>query len=796
MALLAALAASFVGGVAAWDPSLYTSSPAVLPSPNTTGIGWEEAFAKAKDFLAELTLEEKTALVTGTTGPCAGNIIGIERLNFTGLCLQDGPLAIRQATYASVFPAGVNAGASFDRELLYKRGLYIGEEFKGKGSEIMLGPVAGPLGRTPWGGRNWEGFGADPYLSGIANAETVRGIQDAGVQATTKHYIGNEQETQRNPSTADDGTTIESVSTNIDDRTMHELYVFPFADAVRAGSASIMCSYNRLNGSYGCQNSKMLNGVLKEELGFQGYVMSDWGAVHSGVATIESGLDMNMPGGIGFTNSTPSFWGANATAAVTNGTIPESRIDDMVLRIMTPYFHLGQDKSFPLVDKSSADINGVAKSNFGYDFELGPIVDVRTEEHTQFIREAAANSTVLVKNTGSLPLKKPKNIAVFGNDAGDFVAGLYSLTAGFSADTVEQGTLASGGGSGTGRFSYLVTPLEAIKAKAKEDGALVQFILDNEVITTDGIDTIIPTEDTMDTIVPPADVCLVFIKSWATEGYDRATLEPQHNGTGVVNTVAAACNNTIVIHNGAGPVILPFASHPNVTAILLSHFPGQESGNSLVDVLYGAVNPSGHLPYTIPKSEDVASPRIVNSTALVETTDPNAWQDPFTEGLFIDYRYYALQNNSAVAYPFGFGLSYTSFALADLAVSALVSNASALPDASAPIVPGGNKDLWTPLYTATASVTNTGDVAGAAVPQLYVNLAAAGAPAGTPAWQLRGFDRVDLAPGETKTVEFELLRRDLSFWDVEAQQWRLPSGTIDVQVGFQYGKAEVTGSLA
>lgn len=141
----------------------------------------------------------------------------------------------------------------------------------------MLGPVAGPLGRTPWGGRNWEGFGADPYLSGIANAETVRGIQDAGVQATTKHYIGNEQETQRNPSTADDGTTIESVSTNIDDRTMHELYVFPFADAVRAGSASIMCSYNRLNGSYGCQNSKMLNGVLKEELGFQGYVMSDWG---------------------------------------------------------------------------------------------------------------------------------------------------------------------------------------------------------------------------------------------------------------------------------------------------------------------------------------------------------------------------------------------------------------------------------------------------------------------------------------------------------------------------------------
>lgn len=788
MALLV-LAISFMGGVsAAWDPSLYTTSPAVLPSPNVTGTGWEDAFAKAQDFLAELTLEEKTALITGTSGPCPGNIIGIERLNFTGLCLQDGPLAIRQATYASVFPAGVNTGASFDREQFYKRGLYMGQEFKGKGAEIALGPVAGPLGRTPWGGRNWEGFGADPYLSGIANAETVLGIQDAGVQATTKHFIGNEQDTQRNPSVAEDGTTIESVSINIDDRTMHELYVWPFADAVRAGTASIMCSYNRLNGSYGCQNSKILNGILKDELRFMGYVMSDWGAVHSGVATIESGLDMNMPGGIGFSSSTSSsLWGANATAAVNNGTVPESRIDDMILRIMTPYFHLGQDKDFPLVDKSSAAINGNAESSFGYPFELGPIVDVRTEEHTQFIRESAANSTVLLKNTGSLPLKAPKSIAVFGNGAGDYEAGLYSFVGAFLADPVEQGTLASGGGSGTGRFSYLVTPLEAIKARAKQDDALVQFILSNEIITQYGIDS----------IQPAPEVCLVFIKSWATEGFDRDELEPEHNGTGVVETVADSCSNTIVVHSGAGPVLLPFASHPNVTAILLSHFPGQESGNSLVDVLYGDVNPSGHLPYTIPSSLSVASPPIVNSTQLVETTDPNAWQDPFTEGLYIDYRYYALKDGS-VHYPFGFGLSYTTFSLSELSVTAVAgtSNSSSLPSAAAPVLPGGNADLWKPLYVANVSVSNTGDVAGAAVPQLYVNIADAGAPAGTPQWQLRGFDRVDLAPGQTKTVGFELLRRDVSFWDVEAQQWRLPGGTIGVEVGFNFEERPVKASLA
>ena len=155
----------------------------------------------------------------------------------------------------------------------------MGQEFKGKGAHVALGPVAGPLGRSPYGGRNWEGFSPDPYLSGVALEETVTGMQTAGIQACTKHYIGYEQETQRNPSIATNGETIEAVSSNIDDRTMHEMYLWPFANAVRAGTASIMCSYNRLNGSYGCQNSKTLNGLLKEELGFQGYVMSDWSEI-------------------------------------------------------------------------------------------------------------------------------------------------------------------------------------------------------------------------------------------------------------------------------------------------------------------------------------------------------------------------------------------------------------------------------------------------------------------------------------------------------------------------------------
>lgn len=237
-----------------------------------------------------------------------GNIPPIPRVGFEGLCLQDGPLAIRQATYASVFPAGLTAAASWDKGLIYQRGLYLGAEFKAKGAHVALGPVCGPLGRSGYGGRGWEGdlvpsihgkrityfyypgFSPDPYLTGVAMEETITAMQQNGVQATAKRksrqeacllrlmppdFIGNEQETQRNPDLSPSDRTIEAVSSNIDDRTLHELYLWPFANSVRAGVAAIMCSYNRMNGSYACQNSKLQNGILKEELGFQGYVMSD-----------------------------------------------------------------------------------------------------------------------------------------------------------------------------------------------------------------------------------------------------------------------------------------------------------------------------------------------------------------------------------------------------------------------------------------------------------------------------------------------------------------------------------------
>ncbi|KIW09309.1 uncharacterized protein PV09_00224 [Verruconis gallopava] len=769
-----------------WNHSLYTSSPPVYPSPNATGAGdWDAAFAQAKSFVSMLTLEEKAGMVTGTTGPCVGNIAPIDRLGFNGLCLNDGPAGLREITYGSVFPAGLTAAASWDRNLIRSRGQDMGEEFRGKGSHIALGPVCGPLGRSPFSGRNWEGFSPDPYLTGVAVEETILGIQSAGVQATVKHFIGNEQETQRNPSIVD-GVMIDAVSSNIDDKTMHELYLWPFANAVHSGVSSVMCSYNRLNESYSCQNSKVLNGLLKDELDFQGYVMSDWSATHTGLAAIEAGLDMNIPGGISFLSPEPSFFGGNITIAVKNGSLPESRLDDMILRVMTPYYYLKQDQGFPLIDPSIVPLNFFAESTWVANFNLNGTSnrDVRGN-HGQLIRELGAAGTVLLKNTNNtLPLKAPKNIGVFGNDAGDLTQGLYSLTLsslGNDPYGYEFGTLDIGGGSGTGRHSFIVSPLEAIKARAAQDGAIVQYILDNSYLQS---------VTSLEYITPIPDVCIVFTKTWASEGEDRIDLSLNWNASTVVANVAAVCPNTVVVTHSSGPNDLPFASNPNVTAILAAHYPGEETGNSIVDILWGDVNPSGKLPYTIALNSSDYNTDITNSTELVTSTDPNAWQSDFTEGVFIDYRYFDKANKS-VLYEFGFGLSYTSFGLSSLQVQSSSGSLPSRPNVSAGKQPGGNPELWQIIANVTVTVTNTGQVAGAAVPQLYVSLPGEDEPVKV----LRGFDKIMLQPGESQPVNFPLMRRDLSSWDVDVQDWVLASGNVGLLVGFSSRDIVLTGSL-
>ncbi|EGO58510.1 beta-glucosidase 1 precursor [Neurospora tetrasperma FGSC 2508] len=820
------------------------------PSPwmDPKAIGWEEAYEKAKAFVSQLTLLEKVNLTTGIgwgAEQCVGQTGAIPRLGLKSMCMQDAPLAIRGTDYNSVFPAGVTTAATFDRGLMYKRGYALGQEAKGKGVTVLLGPVAGPLGRAPEGGRNWEGFSTDPVLTGIAMAETIKGTQDAGVVACAKHFIGNEQEHFRQVGESQDyGYNIsETLSSNIDDKTMHEMYLWPFVDAIRAGVGSFMCAYTQANNSYSCQNSKLLNNLLKQENGFQGFVMSDWQAHHSGVASAAAGLDMSMPGDTLF-NSGRSYWGTNLTLAVLNGTVPQWRIDDMAMRIMAAFFKVGQtvedqetiNFSFWTLD-TYGPLHWAARKDYQ---QINWHVNVQGD-HGSLIREIAARGTVLLKNTGSLPLKKPKFLAVIGEDAGPNPLGPN----GCADNRCNNGTLGIGWGSGTGNFPYLVTPDQALQARAVQDGSRYESVLRNHAPTE--IKALVSQQDATAIVFVNANSGEGFIEIDGNKG-DRLNLTLWNEGDALVKNVSSWCNNTIVVLHTPGPVLLTeWHDNPNITAILWAGMPGQESGNSITDVLYGRVNPSGRTPFTWGATRE-----SYGTDVLYEPNNGNeAPQLDYTEGVFIDYRHFD-KANASVLYEFGFGLSYTTFEYSNLkiekhqvgeytpttgqteaaptfgnfseSVEDYVFPAAEFPyvyqfiypylnstdmsassgdaqygqtaeeflppkanDGSAqPLLrssglhhPGGNPALYDIMYTVTADITNTGKVAGDEVPQLYVSL---GGPE-DPKVVLRGFDRLRVEPEEKVQFKAVLTRRDVSSWDTVKQDWVITEYAKKVYVG-------------
>jgi beta-glucosidase len=507
--------------------------------------------------------------------------------------------------------------------------------------------------------------------------------------------------------------------------------------------------------------------------------MSDWYATHSGIASIESGLDLDMPGHfnpkrvINETQTLASYFGGNITTGVNNGTIDTERLDDMITRIMTPYYALHQDEDFPSVDPSIARLNTFSLPHTWlreWNLEGPERRDVR-DNHGELIRKIAAESTVLLKNeNNALPLKAPKSIAVFGNDAGDNTEGPLNQA------QFEFGTLAVGGGSGAALFTYLVSPLEAIKTRAAKDGALVETWLNNTQVINRN-----PAGWSAIPLPNAPEVCLVFLKGWASEAVDRESLDLDWNGNGLVEKVASFCPNTVVVTHSAGINLLPFADNENVTAILAAHYPGQESGNSIVDVLYGDVNPSGHLPYTIAyAAQDYNGPIVTN----INTTGKDDWQSYFDERLETDYRHFDAQDID-VRYEFGFGLSYTTFAFSsglEISPDNAEQNITSRPPPLA-TQPGGNPALWEVLYTVSTTVHNTGSVRGSAVPQLYISFPDS-TPAGTPPKQLRGFEKIELAAGQRGEVKFDLMRRDLSYWNVEEQTWVIPEGEFELRVGW------------
>ncbi|KIK98288.1 glycoside hydrolase family 3 protein [Paxillus rubicundulus Ve08.2h10] len=738
----------------ATDP-LYPPPPS--PDPKVVpdfAPAWAAAYAKAEQMIDSFTTEQKVNITTGVgwmNGLCVGNIPSVGE--FPGLCLQDSPLGVRFTDYVTSFPAGITTASTFNRALIRARGLAIGQENKAKGVNVALGPMMN-MGRIAQGGRNWEGFGADPYLSGESAYETILGMQSAGVQATAKHYINNEQEWKRTQE-----------SSNVDDRTEHEIYAQPFMRAVMAGVSSVMCSYNLINGTYACNNNKTMNDILKREFGFQGFIQSDWSATMTTLAAV-SGLDMTMPGDITFDSGT-SYFGGNLTTFVTNNTISMERLNDMATRIVAAWYFTHQDEGYPQSTINSWNIND----------PINQEVNAQSNHH-EIVREIAAGGTVLLKNEGVLPLDKPKSIVLVGSDAAPPTSGPNEYPDQGGDPT---GILAMGWGSGTDYFTYLISPYEAIQARARLDQTSVSWDFDNWNLATAASSAI------------NKEVAIVFVNSDSGEGYitvdgnagDRQNLTAWHQGDKLILAVAAQNNNTIVVTNSVGPLILePWVEHPNVTAIIWASLGGSEAGNAIMDILYGNWNPSGRLPYTIAKNttDYPAQPNFGGNAVDILSID-------YTEGLLIDYRWFDAQNITP-RYEFGFGLSYTTFEYTNLAITPIVSADYPETDlinnwengGATPIAQGSTTALWLhmPAFQVTFNVKNTGSRYGGEIPQLYVHHPPS---AMEPPSILKGFTNIELEPGQTGRASITLSRYDLSVWDVVRQGWAKPNGTIGLSIG-------------
>ncbi|KAF7715862.1 Beta-glucosidase [Penicillium ucsense] len=806
------------------SPAPGYASPPYYPTPfGGWASDWSEAYTKAQQVVSQMTLAEKVNLTTGTgffMGPCVGQTGSALRFGIPNLCLQDSPLGIRNSDHNTAFPAGITVGATFNKELMYQRGVAIGEEARGKGINIQLGPAVGPLGRKPRGGRNWEGFGADPSLQAIGGAQTIKGMQSTGTIATIKHFIGNEQEIHRMSNVAQIG-----YSSNIDDRTLHEIYLWPFAEGVRAGVGSLMAAYNDVNSSACSQNSKLLNGILKDELGFQGFVMTDWLGHYTGVASALSGLDMSMPGDGAVPLLGDSYWGSEFSRSILNGSVPVSRLNDMVTRIVATWYKMGQDKDYPLPNFSTNTQDQKGPIYPGALFSPSGIVNQYVDvqgDHKVTARAVAREAITLLKNENNvLPLATNASLKVFGTDAGANPDGLNSC----SDMGCDKGVLSMGWGSGTARLPYLNTPQEGIANVTQN----AKFYL------TDSFPSGVTAQ--------AEDIAVVFINADSGENYitvegnpgDRtaAGLAAWHNGDDLVKAAAEEFSQVVVVVHTVGPILMEeWIDLDSVKAVLVAHLPGQEAGQSLADVLFGDHSPSGHMPYTIPRSESdyPDSVRILNQPF-------GQIQDTYTEGIYVDYRHFL---NAAITprFPFGHGLSYTTFNFTNPTVSVGTALNSAYPP-SAPVrgstpvynntipaasevswssfkytriwrylypyldnpasiassdkypypdgysttqkaVPragggeGGNPALFDVAFSVKVDVKNTGSRSGKAVAQLYVQLPSS-LGVDTPALQLRQFEKTKiLAPGESQTLTLEVTRKDVSVWDVVTQDWKAP----------------------
>ncbi|TDZ18633.1 putative beta-glucosidase D [Colletotrichum orbiculare MAFF 240422] len=772
---------TFVTGALAED-ALANYTEQLLGSGTIKLGAWQDAYDKAAALVATLTTEEKISVAAGGDGG-----------NFTALNNLDSATNPLTYFYVTTWPAGLAMAMTWDTAAAQGQGKGVGEEFKGKGINMAYGPTLEPLGRSAWCGRTGETYGVDSYHAGIMAGSVVKGMSSAGIVASAKHFIMNEQETNRmatgggmgggggggvppgggnmtlstrqsSTNTTTNDTTSSDTSgpytVSIGDKAFHETYLWPFYDTVHNGMGGAMCAMNKVNGTFSCENQDLLAKYLKVELGFPGIVHADVSAQQTAINAANAGMDL----------SSSQYWSNDTLgAAVSNGSLTMDRLDDMAIRNMMGFFHLGQDEGYP----SKAGVTDR--------------VDNRGN-HSALARRYAAESIALLKNTNNaLPLTNISSIGIFGFHAGPRYVGANTALGVYDGEPpTMQGHMAVVGGSAMGSLSYLSTPFQSFNERASRDGMMLRWWLNDTSETSFSGMSGSGTELTESTVgvADLSEACVVYLNAWGGEGADRAELTNADQDQ-LVLTVAGVCNNTIVVVNTVGPRLVDaWIEHDNVTGVLYGGALGQESGNAIDDVLFGAVNPSGRLVHTIAKNESDYNPDTVISSTDLDLD--------YADGNLIDYKYFD-HYNITPRYEFGYGLSYTTFNYSSTVEvdAAMITSGFATGDRSV----GGREDLWDTVATVTTSIANTGAVAGAEVAQLYISFPDV---AGEPARQLRGFQKVFLHPGESADVSFALRRRDLSVWDVVGQEWKIEAGEYGLYVGASSRdvKAQATFTVA
>lgn len=643
-----------------------------------------------KELISKMTLEEKAGLCSGED---FWHTKAIERLGIPSMMVSDGPhglrkqnqegdhLGIHESIEAVCFPAGCTVASSFDRDLLYELGEAVGRECQAEHVGVILGPAVN-IKRSPLCGRNFEYYSEDPYLTAELATGQIKGVQSQSVGACVKHFFANNQEYRRMSS-----------DSCMDERTAREIYLSAFERIVsQAKPWTVMCSYNKINGVYAAENKKYLTDVLRGEWGFDGFVVSDWHAVTERVADLKAGMDLEMPGSNGVNDQ-------RIVHAVQNGLLEETILDQAVERILSAVFRFAKNR----------DQNAV------FDKEADHLLAGR----------AAAESAVLLKNEGILPLEKTEKVLFVGE---------------FARKPRYQG-----GGS-----SYIHSwKVESAMEMANEFDVIYAEGYSTE---NDEMDEILLTEAVEK--AEKVEKVVIFAglpDAFESEGYDRTHMHLPYNQNRLIEELSKVNDHVVVVLHNGSPVEMPWID--KVKGVLEVYLGGQAVGRATVELLYGKVNPSGHLAETFPlKLRD-------NPSSLYYLGEGDRVE--YREGVFVGYRYYDAKEME-VLFPFGHGLSYTTFEYSNMRL---------------------NRTWMEPTDTVFISVdvTNTGVRFGKEVVQLYIM-----PPKGTvirPVKELKGFEKIALNPGETKTVVFSLNIRDFSYFDCERNGWNTENGIYRIVLG-------------